>query len=77
KMTLYRHFGSKDELVCETLRRASEKAGAILLVRAASAMASTPMPRMPRSRKSYEAVETIRSRGGMRYSGTAAGISFE
>jgi AcrR family transcriptional regulator len=26
KMTLYRHFGSKDELVCETLRRASEKA---------------------------------------------------
>ncbi|EJB01368.1 AcrR family transcriptional regulator [Rhizobium sp. BK619] len=29
KMTLYRHFGSKDELVCETLRRASEKAGAI------------------------------------------------
>lgn len=29
KMTLYRHFGSKDELVCETLRRASEKAGTI------------------------------------------------
>ncbi|CAN7688478.1 TetR/AcrR family transcriptional regulator [Rhizobium sp. LjRoot258] len=29
KMTLYRHFGSKDELVCETLRRASEKAEAI------------------------------------------------
>jgi AcrR family transcriptional regulator len=29
KMTLYRHFGSKDELVCETLRRASEKADAI------------------------------------------------
>ncbi|MHC2364065.1 TetR/AcrR family transcriptional regulator [Rhizobium leguminosarum] len=29
KMTLYRHFGSKDELVCETLRRASEKAGSI------------------------------------------------
>jgi AcrR family transcriptional regulator len=26
KMTLYRHFGSKDELICETLRRASEKA---------------------------------------------------
>jgi AcrR family transcriptional regulator len=29
KMTLYRHFGSKDELVCETLRRASDKAEAI------------------------------------------------
>jgi AcrR family transcriptional regulator len=29
KMTLYRHFGSKDELVCETLRRASEKAEVI------------------------------------------------
>ncbi|AJD45078.1 TetR/AcrR family transcriptional regulator [Rhizobium sp. SEMIA 4085] len=29
KMTLYRHFGSKDELVCETLRRACEKAEAI------------------------------------------------
>lgn len=26
KMTLYRHFGSKDELICETLRRSSEKA---------------------------------------------------
>ncbi|WP_337267339.1 TetR/AcrR family transcriptional regulator [Oryzifoliimicrobium ureilyticus] len=29
KMTLYRHFGSKDELICETLRRASENADAI------------------------------------------------
>jgi len=29
KMTLYRHFGSKDELVCETLRRASERAETI------------------------------------------------
>ena len=26
KMTLYRHFGSKDDLVCETLRFKSEKA---------------------------------------------------
>lgn len=29
KMTLYRHFGSKDDLVCETLRVTSEKAGAM------------------------------------------------
>ena len=29
KMTLYRHFGSKDELVCETLRRVSEKSEAL------------------------------------------------
>ncbi|WP_209854536.1 TetR/AcrR family transcriptional regulator [Rhizobium herbae] len=28
KMTLYRHFGSKDDLVCETLRFTSEKAAA-------------------------------------------------
>lgn len=29
KMTLYRHFGSKDDLVCETLRVTSEKTGAM------------------------------------------------
>ena len=29
KMTLYRHFGSKDDLVCETLRVNSEKSGAM------------------------------------------------
>ncbi|MCV9967098.1 TetR/AcrR family transcriptional regulator [Pararhizobium sp. BT-229] len=28
KMTLYRHFGSKDDLICETLRIKSEKASA-------------------------------------------------
>ncbi|OBZ94743.1 TetR family transcriptional regulator [Pararhizobium polonicum] len=28
KMTLYRHFGSKDDLVCEALRYTSEKAAA-------------------------------------------------
>lgn len=28
KMTLYRHFGSKDDLICETLRFTSEKAAA-------------------------------------------------
>ncbi|OQP85348.1 TetR family transcriptional regulator [Rhizobium rhizosphaerae] len=29
KMTLYRHFGSKDDLVCETLKVASSKAAAL------------------------------------------------
>lgn len=29
KMTLYRHFGSKDDLICETLRHTSEKAAAM------------------------------------------------
>jgi AcrR family transcriptional regulator len=29
KMTLYRHFGSKDDLVCETLRVTSEKSDAM------------------------------------------------
>ena len=28
KMTLYRHFGSKDDLICETLKFTSEKASA-------------------------------------------------
>ncbi|MDQ0322565.1 AcrR family transcriptional regulator [Pararhizobium capsulatum DSM 1112] len=29
KMTLYRHFGSKDDLICEALRHTSEKAAAM------------------------------------------------
>ncbi len=42
KMTLYRHFGSKDELVCETLRRACEKAEAIWRDLEATRIRATP-----------------------------------